>query len=127
MVVSLSFSLSLSFSFSLISLASILVILNYSRWNIFATIFLVVKIESLWTTNSMIFELKQCWPTIIISPMVKSSSIKYLKNQNVDMFGPLNILFFPAIRCWNLSISNKMIFPLPENVSTIFFFFFFSV
>jgi hypothetical protein len=26
-----------------------------------------------------------------------------------------------------LSISNKMIFPLPENVSTIFFFFFFSV
>ncbi len=119
MATSLSFFLSLSFS--LVGLANNFVIHVFSRFNISTIVFSVMKTKTPYTTNLMIFELKQ---VMVCKNSFTSNQIRF--NWTLNKLEIPTCLAhstsLPTIHCWNSSISEKMIFPLLKKTLPFFFF-----
>lgn len=107
------------FSFCLVNLGGNLFMPISNRLNILATIFLITKIETPYTSNSIISKLNQMMAcrNAFTNRRIK---LNYMPNKLKIPTWWTDSISLLTIHRWNFSISKKIIFPLLERVITIF-------
>lgn len=107
------------FPFSLVGLVDNLLIFIFSSLSIFATIFSIMKIETPYTIDFIIFGLKRvmAYKNSFTNGQIK---LNYTPNKPKTSTCWTHFTSFSTIHYWNLSISKNMIYPLLKIVTTNF-------